>query len=53
MLYDRFCQLQGHMDLKYELACNSVILEAVDFPNVYSCFVAGDTGTVSYCNPIL
>ena len=42
---------QACIDLKYELASDSVTFEVVDFQDVYSCFVAGDTGTVPYCNP--
>ena len=35
MLYDRvLSKPQGHTDLKYELACDSVIFEAVDFQDV-------------------
>ena len=38
MLFDRFLsKLQGRTDLKYELACDSVIFEAVDFRDV--CYV--------------
>ena len=36
-------KLQGHVDLQDELACDS---EAVDFQDVFSCLVAGDTRMV-------
>ena len=36
---------QGHVDLKDELACDSVALK-LDFQDVFSCSLAGDTGIV-------
>ena len=53
MQYDQFVKPQDHIDLKDKLACDSVTFKAVNFQHVYSCFVAGDTGTVSYYNAIL
>ena len=45
MHYDLFCQnlKTVRIDLKDELARDSVTFEAVDFQDVFSCFVAGDT----------
>ena len=43
----RFVKTKDQVDFKYELACDSVTLEAVDLQDAFSCFVAGDTGIVS------